>query len=91
MTHQSARVYSPTELLANVIGDVARAADSERPETVSMREFTAARPRSRFPDAPSAESIHQRYNARASRPLSWAKIVSVACDPMRDAAKTIDT
>lgn len=33
--------------------------------------FNAARPGAGYPDAPSAESIHQRFNARANHHLSW--------------------
>jgi len=64
------------------IAEVLRAADSERPEDVSMRTFDAARKVAGHGSLPLAQNLADWLG------LSWAEVKTVALDKQRDKTKT---
>jgi hypothetical protein len=80
--------YTSRELLFEVLEKVARVADPERPERVSMRAWTAHRAKAGYADAPTANAVHLRLNA-GPRKRSWSELLAAACDQHRNQSQTL--
>lgn len=85
---RAASAYRSPQAIMVLLRDVALIAEPLYPADVSMRTWNRARASSGHPDAPSAESLHQRFNRDAARKVTWRRLLEGACAGGASAAQT---
>lgn len=77
VTNGNTSIFAEDGALLDVVRDVAEYASPVFPLEVSMRRWNNARPGAGYPDAPTANAIHLRFN-RHQGGFSWGYIVAAA-------------